>query len=221
MTIGAIASAIYNDVVAGLAGYTSNPTISLKQLEDEVVEERCQVIKEMILQNILKKNEVLLSINCIPTDCKDASRCCHMDTGQTELHFQIPQLMADLGSEAIEYIGSTDREEEYKVYMDVSYQFHKYKTHGKNKPFVYIEPTPNENGFYDGWLFNVPYAKYITIIGVFKDPRQLKDWDCCNSAQYLELGSISNEVKKRLTQKKLMYYRQNFSNPQPNNQIPR
>jgi hypothetical protein len=40
MQISKLASAIYNDIVAGLSGYTSTPAISLEQLEDEVVEER-------------------------------------------------------------------------------------------------------------------------------------------------------------------------------------
>ena len=46
MELSKIASAIYNDVMAGLSGINANPTISLEQLEDEVVEERQTVIKE-------------------------------------------------------------------------------------------------------------------------------------------------------------------------------
>lgn len=46
MELSKITSAIYNDIVSGLAGMNANPTISLEQLEDEVVEERQTVIKE-------------------------------------------------------------------------------------------------------------------------------------------------------------------------------
>lgn len=46
MTIEQIASAVYNDVEAGLVGIHSNPTISMEQLEDEVVAERERVILE-------------------------------------------------------------------------------------------------------------------------------------------------------------------------------
>lgn len=46
MTINAISSAIYNDIMSGLVNITSDPDISLEQLEDEVVEERQAVIKE-------------------------------------------------------------------------------------------------------------------------------------------------------------------------------
>lgn len=46
MTINEISSAIYNDIMSGLINITSDPNISLEQLEDEVVEERQAVIKE-------------------------------------------------------------------------------------------------------------------------------------------------------------------------------
>ena len=46
MELSKIASAIYNDIMAGLSGMSANPTISLEQLEDEVIEERTAVIKE-------------------------------------------------------------------------------------------------------------------------------------------------------------------------------
>lgn len=46
MTIEQIASAVYNDVEAGLVGIHSNPTMDMEQLEDEVVAERERVILE-------------------------------------------------------------------------------------------------------------------------------------------------------------------------------
>ena len=46
MKINEISSAIYNDIMSGLVNITSDPNISLEQLEDEVVEERQAVIKE-------------------------------------------------------------------------------------------------------------------------------------------------------------------------------
>lgn len=46
MTLDKITSAIYNDIQSGLAGMNANPTMSMEQLADEVVEERQAVIKE-------------------------------------------------------------------------------------------------------------------------------------------------------------------------------
>ena len=86
---------------------------------------------------------------------------------------------------------------------------------------VKSETTPNENGMYDGFIFNVPFVKYISVIGIFKDPRQLEQYSCCNSEHYLNLSSISNEVKKRLTEKKLRYYKAFLTPVTPNTQEPK
>ncbi len=220
MTIGQIASAIYNDVVSGLRGFSSTPTLSLQQLEDEVIEERLVVIKEWFFKGILSLKDMMLAINCIEVDCKSLAKCCFIDLGQKVLHFEIPQLVNDLGANAVEFVGSIDREQQYVIYTDTSYQYHKYKKRNSDKPYVYIETTPNENGMYDGYIFNNPFVKYISVIGIFKDPRQLINYDCCNSSNYLDISSISNEVKKRLTEKKIRYYRSFLAPVHPNNQIP-
>ena len=46
MTVDELTSAIYNDTVAGLVGINNNPTISLDQLADEVVDTRAAVVLE-------------------------------------------------------------------------------------------------------------------------------------------------------------------------------
>ena len=176
MTINEIASAIYNDVVSGLRGITSTPTMSIEQLEDEVIEERLVVIKELYLRNLISLKDMMLAINCIEVDCKDLARCCNFSAGEKALHFEIPQIVNDLGTKALEFVGSIDRQKQYVIYTDTSYQFHKYKKRGADEPYVYIETTPNENGMYDGFIFNVPFVKYISVIGIFKDPRQLEQY---------------------------------------------
>lgn len=222
MELSKIASAIYNDVMGGLSGMSANPTISLEQLEDEVVEERQTVIKEWFNKGLLKKDDLMIAINCIDVDCADPGKCCDSPSGKSALHFEIPQLLDDLGESAIYYVGSVDRTVPYDVYFSPSAMaMHKYKRRGKDKPYVYIEKTPNVNGMYDGWIFNLPFVKRITVIGMFKDLRQLEEFNCCDSAEFLDFGSVSNEVKSRLTKKKLQYYRQYVVQPQPNNLVPR
>lgn len=165
------------------------------------------------------------AINCIEIDCADPSKCpacAGIKSKQTQLHFEIPKLISDLGEAAISYIGSTDRTTSYSVYFNRdAIKMHEYKRRGANKPYVYIDTTPNENGKYDGWIYNLPFVKRITIIGAFHDPRELSEYDCCNKQDYLDLGAISNEVKSRLTKQKLQYYRQYLQTPQPNNLTPR
>ena len=88
MQVEKLASAIYNDVVSGLAGITSTPTISMEQLQDDVIDERLQIIKEYSLKNLIPKKDLLYSINCIETDCKSLDKCCSSSNySKPELHF--------------------------------------------------------------------------------------------------------------------------------------
>lgn len=223
--IAKLASAIYNDIVSGLVGITSNPTISIDQLEDDVVDERLQIIKEYSLKNLIPKKDLLFRINCVQVDCDIIGKCpeCYNQNPSAipEQHFEIPQLLNDFAENAVEYIGATDRSEPYKVYTDTSYLYHKYLRRGCNKPFVYIEPTPNANNMYDGWIFNAPFVKTISIVAIFKDPRQLLQYNCCNEDDFDNFSFISAEIKKRLTEKKIRYYKQFYQPPISNNQTPK
>ena len=221
MQVEKLASAIYNDVVSGLAGITSTPTMSMEQLQDDVIDERLQIIKEYSLKNLIPKKDLLYSINCIETDCKSLDKCCSSSNySKPELHFEIPQLMNDFGEDSIEFIGSTDKQISFKVYTTIAYKHHHLKLRGKNKPYVYIDTTPNENNMYDCWVFNVSLLKRLSIIAIFKDPRQLEEFDCCQE-ELNNMTFIDTEIKKRLTEKKLRYYRSFLQQTQPNNQVPK
>lgn len=86
---------------------------------------------------------------------------------------------------------------------------------------MYIEKTPNKNGMYDGWVFNAPFVQKLSIIAVFKDPRQLDHFNCCNMTEALELGSVTSEIKRRLVEQKLRYYRGAPAQVTPNTQTPK
>lgn len=215
-----LASAIYNDIVSGLKGYTSTSTISLEQLEDEVVNERLQVIKEYVLKGLLPKKDLLISINCIPIDCKDIENCTCRNTveGTPTMHFEIPQILSEY-DQGIEYIGSTDKQIPFIWYTDVnSFLYHKYRKRGKDKPYIFIDTTPNSNNMFDCWVFNAPLLKSVTVIGVFKDLRQLENYGCCYDID--NISFIDTEIKRRLIEKKLRYYKQLSTNTMPNDQAP-
>ena len=219
-----LASAIYDDIVSGLVGITSTPTINLLQLEDDVVDERLQIIKEYSMKNLVPRNDLLMSINCIDVDCKSLDKCpCGKGSGYSPpvAHFELPQIVNDLAWDSVEFIGTVDREVQFKIYTNTSWQYNKYMRRSSEKPFVYIEPTPNENNMYDAWIYNAPLLKKVSVIAIFKDPRQLLQYDCCKGELLDNFSFISAEIKKRLTEKKIRYYRQLYAGPQPNNQTPR
>jgi len=219
MELNKIASAILNDLWGGnLIPLSNRALISLEQIEDEVLEERISIIKDWYNQNKLNKYDLAFSLNCIEVDCKDPNKCpCKSVPGTLIQHFEIPQLMDGIGRDALLYIGSTDRTTSYRVYYNLkAAEYQKYRRRDVHKPYVYIEKTPNENNMYDGWIFNAPFVKYIAVIGIFKDPRQLDIFGCCDSTDYLDLGSISSEIIRRILAKKTQLYR---SVPPPATQI--
>lgn len=217
-----LASAILNNVTGGLRGFHTNLSLSTEQIIDDAIDERMQILKEYSLKGILPVKDLYLSINCIPVDCKDIDRCrCNGTDGCLEpvAHFEIPQLLNDYGAQSIDYIGSTDRQLPFIYYTSATaLRYHKYKKRGKNKPYVWIDTTPNENGMYDCFIFNAPLLKQISISAIFKDPRQLEKYSCCSDYQDDNMTFINNEIKKRLTEKYIRYYRYLAPQNLPNDQ---
>ena len=223
-SIRRLADAIYNDVVSGLRGYHTNMSMSIEQLEQDIIDLRLLVIKEFMLKGVLPIQDLLLSLNCIPVDCDNLDKCnCNASTCGSDpvAHFQIPQLLFDYGlKKAIYYIGSTDKQHPFIVYtkpFDVVSTIQKYRKRGKDKPWVYIDITPNQEGLLDCYIFGAPLIKQISVIGIFKDPRQLEEYQCnCadesskNGATQMDsnFNFLDTIVKERLTKQKLYYYRQ-------------
>ena len=77
-----------------------------------------------------------------------------------------------------------------------------------------------ENNLYDGYVFNAPLLERLSIIAIFKDPRQVANLSCCNFTDADNLTWIATETKQSLIKKKLAYYRQYYPQPQQNNQVP-
>lgn len=223
MILDKLVSAIKNDLYGGLKGMHTNLSISDEQLADDIIDERLQIIKEYQLKGILPLGDLLLSINCIPVDCKDiekCSKCKDAGLGTPTAHFEIPQIITDYGSDAIQYIGTIDKTTPFTVYTSLLgfTLYHRYKRRGKMRPYVWVDVTPNENGMYDAFIFNAPLIKKVSITAVFKDPRQLEQFGCCEELNDDNFSWINNEIKKRLTQKKLAYYRQYSPQKLPNDQ---
>lgn len=222
--IDKLVSAIKNDVISGLRGYHTNLSMSDEQLADDIIDERLQIIKEYSLKGILPTRDLYLSINCIPVDCKDIERCrCGKEDCLTPTaHFEIPQLLNDYGLQSVDYIGSSDRQLPFIYYTSsTAFRYHKYKKRGKNKPYVWIDTTPNENGMYDCFIFNAPLLSQVSITAIFKDPRQINELSSsCNCVEGMDnnMSFINNEIKKRLTEKKIRYYRQLQAPVLPNDQ---
>ena len=228
MYIDKLASQIKNDVLSGLKGYHQNLGLSIEQLKDECVNTRLLIIKEQYLKGVLPIKDLLIAINCVDVDCESLERCkCKESTDDTLVaHFQIPQLIHDFGKQAIEYIGSPDRRNQFQIVTSLSeLETRKYRKRGKNKPYVWVDFAPNNEGMLDCFIFNAPMIKQISVVGAFKDPRQVERYHCCkNDDDFTLTGADDNMsyltqlVKERLTSEKIKYYRQLAMATKPNDQ---
>lgn len=227
MTLEKIVSAIINDLYSGNAGFNANSAINKLQLEDECVEKRQVVIKELFAKNLLKLEDLAVTLNCVEVDCENMVKCdgpCNKNalSVKNQLHFQIPQLLSDVGEGAVIYVGSADGMIPFRVYYSLeSTKSNKYRRRGSSEPFVYIDKVPNSEQMCDCWLFNAPFVKQIKVTAVFKDLRQLEEYTCCRDFDYLDFGIISDEVKNRVKKDKFAFYRENLSQPYPTNTVAR
>lgn len=226
MYIEKLASQIRNDVVSGLRGYHSNLSMNLDQLQDEIVACRLAILKEYFLKGIFPIKDLLMAINCIDVDCESLERCkCGQISEDDTLvaHFEIPQLVSDYGKQAIEYIGSTDRQNKFTIITSLSeLKNKKYRKRGQNKPYVWVDFAPNSNGMLDCFIFNAPLLKQVSVVGIFKDPRQLNRYRCCQTDDLngpdVNNSFIDQLIKDKLTKEKLYYYRQLAAPRLPNDQ---
>ena len=226
MYIEKLASQIINDVVSGLRGYHSNLALNRDQLGDEIVACRLEILHQYFLKGIIPVKDLLIAINCVNVDCESLERCSCREYNEDDTlvaHFQIPQIISYYGKEAIEYIGSTDRRNKFQVITSLTeLENRKYKKRGKDKPYVWIDTAPNANGMLDCFIFNAPFLEQVSVVGVFKDPRQLNQYHCCNTDELMgpdiNPSFVDQLVKDKLTKEKLYYYRQMAAQRLPNDQ---
>lgn len=229
MYIEKLASQIRNDVLSGLRGYHQNLSMNMEQLADEIVNCRLAIIEQEFRQGRLPLKDLLVAINCIDVDCESLERCrCKASDDDTLVaHFEIPQVMYNFGKQAIDYIGSTDRQNKFTVITSLSeMENKKYRKRGNNKPFVWIDFAPNAHGMLDCFIFNAPLLQQVSVVGIFKDPRQIEKYSCCQPTEDNydltgpdnNMSYISQLVKDKLTKEKLYYYRQAVAPIQPNDQ---
>ena len=222
--ISKLASICQNHIQGGLEGFHPSLNISLQQLEDEVIQTRMAIMQKYAIQNLLPYKDLYLTINCVDVDCQPMGQCCDEAFGEPQAHFEIPQIYTGAGDESIQFIGSINKQVKFKVYTSPTiFKYHKYKTRGSKKPYVFLDLTPNKNNYIDGYIFNAPMLEKISVSAIFKDPRELDVFLCCDYdfENYNNLSWIDTETVDTVVNKYLKYYRQLYPQQVPNDQVPR
>jgi len=95
----------------------------------------------------------------------------------------------------------------YTKPVDKIKTYQKYRKRGKNKPWVYVDVTPNSSGLIDCYIFGAPLIKQVSVVAIFKDPRQLEEFQCncdensVNEATQMDINYnfLDILIKDRLT----------------------
>lgn len=219
--ISKLADQVEVNVISGLRGARNNLTLPKEVIEDTVIQERLNLLTNYFLKGVNRVRDLYVSINCIPIDCQPITKCScgrHLCNEDEVPHFEIPQLFLDPGLTSIQYIGSPDKMNPFSYYTSpVSLNNSKYRKRGKNKPIVYIDTTPNSNGFLDCYLFNAPLMETISIVAVFKDPRQLMKFNCCEYNRSGVTTDLDSEIVTICTEKLIKWYKAGALPNLPNN----
>lgn len=207
MTINQVASQILNDAVSGLKGLVANVNISIEQIEDEIITTRNLLLKQQFLNGTVNLQNHYVNINCIPLKCEDISDCCDEYSFHNGKMFTIPRPI-DLHN-SVSYIGTIDKRQSYKIYVDESYTYHQYNKLIKNKPYVWLNLASFNEGLIKGYVFN-SLVKKISISYVPEDFRNI--YKCSNvecNENLLISSSIVEEIKQYLLNKYVKLYRSN------------
>lgn len=228
--IDKLASIVLNSIRSGLSGISATPSIPNKAIvEDEIIMTYQNVVKKYIIKGIIPKKDMIMTIRCIPVDCRDLERCnCGINDCHTEMaHFEIPQIFSDMGNGLlIEYIGSPDMNRPFSVFTNVStLKYSVYSRRGNKYPRVWIDTTPNCRNLNDAFIWNAPLIKSVTVSAIFKDIRQVDEFVCniCNAkvnpmeqceVVYNNMNFMDMEVINLVTEKFIRYYKQLKDTPE-------
>lgn len=216
MNVHRLASAIYNDIVSGLRGYHANPAINLQQLEDDIIATRLNIINLYNLKGMLYKDDLYYTINCIKTDNKFLDKC----PFNAITHFEIPDLLFDLGKQCVKYIGAADKMHPFEiVYSAQDIENLKYRKVKKDKPIVWINTSINEQGLLDCYVFNSPVVvSNLTAVIAIKDPRNIQKCNTSDVNSYDRVTMLDSTIQEKLTKEKVLFYKHLQSTIKPNNQ---
>lgn len=219
MTIEQLSSIIYNNIVSGIEGSHIDLKFSLSQIEDDIINERLQIIKEYAIKGMLPSADLMIKLSNIKLLDQPTSGIGSSDLNGFNIKtFEVPQIAFVYDKESIAYIGNDSGQDSFPFYIDRhAWVNHRYKRFIKQRPHVYVDLATNENNKYNCYLLSKEAISIpsISIVAIWKDPRSLLDYQIDNEDEILNWSHISAEIIKRMTEKYLRYYRQLYQPPTP------
>ena len=220
MTEEQIASAIRNNVGNGLKE-VYNHAYSIEQLEDEIGNTRNQIILENSQTGVLNPEYFTQKIDNLELSLVRFPYEGYSNSPERVLHTKIPAVVMTSDNSGITFLGTPDMSTSFKIYYDTSFANHSYSRVIKNRPFVFVDLSADDNGELDTYYFKLgDYGiREVSIRAIFSNPHDLLVNSLFASTQeYPAPPSVQQMIIDRLTAKYVEYYKKLNLNYQPNTQ---
>lgn len=211
MTLNEIASAIRSNIGSGLKE-VANFAFPIDQIKDEVGNVRNQILLEDPQKMALNPEYFAQRIENIPLDLVRFPYGGYSNSPGLVPHFKIPRLAMTRDDSAVIYLGPPDQSFNIKVYYDHSFKNHIYSRVIGRRPYSYIDPAHDPEGYMDGYLFNLGPAglQFISTRSIFADPVGILEMDGLfgKDEEFPAPNAVQEMIIDRVTQKYVMYYKQ-------------
>ena len=221
MTLNEIASSIRNNIGNGLKE-VSNYAYPLDQIRDEVGDVRNQIILEDSKTSVLNLEFFAQRIDNIPIDLVRFPVGGYSNSPNLVPHVKIPRIIMTKNDSAILFMGAPDQSLYLKIYYNFMHMNHKFSRVIGRRPYAYVDPSHDPDGFMDAYLFNLgPNGlRFLSIRAVFDDPIKILDSDGLFGVdeEFPAPTAVQEMIIDKITQKYIQYYK-NLNHPyQPNTQ---
>ena len=213
MTVNELTSTIRNNVADGLSGNISNQSFSTQQLEEEIDLERAGLIQRHIMSGgKINPNFLYQTIEKLHITCLDLSSNvpCGFSTHSDAPAIKIPAIASTPDNSAVEYFGLMNKQERFIVYFDTDDMAnHKYRQKTKDRPFIWIDTTLDENGEMTAFFLNAGKhfnLKFAALRAMYDHPTRINN--TTGDAEYPAPASMQKDIISNLTEKYIRYYRQ-------------
>lgn len=205
-SLNALADIVISKVQSGLKS-VSNHGLSKSQIKDEIILTRSRLMVESVSKGLIDivqlRQDVLITSFFQHKESKVSNK--------KAISADIPEVFLIPNFDSVEFVGSTDGYESFKVVTGQSNQHINYDRFSKNAPTAWIRTKKvviyNDN------------PTRLLLRYVLNNPMDLSEFDKSfnDNSPFPICSAFADMIVGNLVNDYIRYYR--FANPQPNNQI--
>lgn len=219
MTLEEMASAIRNNIGNGLKE-VDDFAYSLQQIKEEIGNVRNQIILEDSKTGVLNPEYFAQRQDNLKLEMVRFPYGGHSSTYDVVPHVKIPKIAMTTDHSAIIYLGPPDFTLDIKRYYDHSFNTHSYSRVIGNRPYAFVDPAHDANGYNDVYIFGLTNAamREVSIRAIFADPVAILEADGVfgEDEEFPAPAAVQQLIIKRITEDYVRYYKQLNHPYQPN-----